>query len=248
MEFDGWTLALQAINFLVLVWILQRFLYKPLLGLIDQRQRAQQDAFAQAAEREKAADASRAEYESRRQELDAERQGMLDEARAAIAKETEQGRAAARERANAELASSRSRIEKEREEAAASLTRDAVALAGELAQRLLAGVATADVAGSLLTSVLDRLDALTPERKQALHTDLEQGAKLVVASAPALGDDLRARCVERLRAALGPDTQVEFTTDEALLVGAELRFPNTTIGYCWRDTLAAALEELRKDG
>jgi len=31
MRIDGWTLALQAINFAILVWLLQRFLYKPVL-------------------------------------------------------------------------------------------------------------------------------------------------------------------------------------------------------------------------
>src|SRR3546814_21092072 len=35
MHFDWWTLALQTVNFAIPVWLLQRFLYKPVLRLID---------------------------------------------------------------------------------------------------------------------------------------------------------------------------------------------------------------------
>ena len=37
MRFDWWTLALQTVNFAVLVWLLHRFLYKPVLRAIDAR-------------------------------------------------------------------------------------------------------------------------------------------------------------------------------------------------------------------
>ena len=38
MRIDWWTLALQAANFLVLVWLLQHFLYRPVQGIIAERQ------------------------------------------------------------------------------------------------------------------------------------------------------------------------------------------------------------------
>ena len=34
MRFDWWTLALQTVNFAVLVWLLHRFLYRPVLRMI----------------------------------------------------------------------------------------------------------------------------------------------------------------------------------------------------------------------
>ena len=37
MHFDWWTLALQTVNFAILVWLLQRFLYKPVLRMVDAR-------------------------------------------------------------------------------------------------------------------------------------------------------------------------------------------------------------------
>ena len=37
MHLDWWTIGLQTVNFAVLVWLLHRFLYKPVLGVIDAR-------------------------------------------------------------------------------------------------------------------------------------------------------------------------------------------------------------------
>ena len=37
MLFDWFTIAAQLVNFLVLVWLLKRFLYKPILKAIDER-------------------------------------------------------------------------------------------------------------------------------------------------------------------------------------------------------------------
>ncbi|AOH87284.1 hypothetical protein AWL63_24355 (plasmid) [Sphingomonas panacis] len=40
MHIDWWTLALQAINVLILVWLLARFLYRPVMKVIADRQAA----------------------------------------------------------------------------------------------------------------------------------------------------------------------------------------------------------------
>ena len=40
MSFDLWTLGFQAVNVLVLVWLLHRFFWKPVAGMIVTRQTA----------------------------------------------------------------------------------------------------------------------------------------------------------------------------------------------------------------
>ena len=42
MPFDWWTFALQAINFLILAWLLQHFLYQPVMRVVAAR-RAESD-------------------------------------------------------------------------------------------------------------------------------------------------------------------------------------------------------------
>jgi F-type H+-transporting ATPase subunit b len=48
MTIDWWTLGLQTVNVLVLVWILARFLFKPVAKIIAERQEAAQDALDEA--------------------------------------------------------------------------------------------------------------------------------------------------------------------------------------------------------
>ena len=48
MSFDWWTFGLQVINFLVLVWLLQRFLYKPVRRIIEQRRELAGKALSEA--------------------------------------------------------------------------------------------------------------------------------------------------------------------------------------------------------
>ncbi|MDP3428826.1 MAG: F0F1 ATP synthase subunit B, partial [Desulfomicrobium sp.] len=38
MLIDWFTVGAQVVNFLVLVWLMKRFLYKPILGAIDARE------------------------------------------------------------------------------------------------------------------------------------------------------------------------------------------------------------------
>ena len=72
MHAGGWTIAFQAVNFLVLVWLLQRFLYQPILAVIDRRKAESDRVLRDAAEAKQAADALR-------QELDRERTGLGEE-------------------------------------------------------------------------------------------------------------------------------------------------------------------------
>ena len=50
MEFDGTTFALEIINFLVLVWLVQHFLYQPGTAAIAQRQAGIEKILADAQE------------------------------------------------------------------------------------------------------------------------------------------------------------------------------------------------------
>ncbi|HEY0837285.1 MAG TPA: hypothetical protein VGE72_25455, partial [Azospirillum sp.] len=82
MHLDGWTLLLQAINFLVLVWLLRHFLYRPVLAVIAERQAATERVRTQAEAIRQEADGMRRGLEDARAGLSAERDRLLAAARA----------------------------------------------------------------------------------------------------------------------------------------------------------------------
>lgn len=96
MLIDWFTVCAQVINFLILVWLLKRFLYRPILNAIDAREKRIALALADADSKKTEAKNERdefqhknAEFEQQRaalldkvtEEVNAERQRLLDEAR-----------------------------------------------------------------------------------------------------------------------------------------------------------------------
>ena len=65
MQFDWTTFILEILNFLVLVWILQRFIYRPVLAMLDARQQRIKDETGRAEQLRSDAEALRQQYESR---------------------------------------------------------------------------------------------------------------------------------------------------------------------------------------
>jgi F-type H+-transporting ATPase subunit b len=73
MLIDWFTVIAQAINFLFLVWLLKRYLYKPILDAIDARERNIAEAIAEAAEAKQAAEMQRDMFERKNQQLNDDR-------------------------------------------------------------------------------------------------------------------------------------------------------------------------------
>jgi F-type H+-transporting ATPase subunit b len=62
MSVDWFTVAAQIVNFLILVWLLKRFLYKPVLTTMHNRQQKVQDELEQAATLAKSAEKEKKHY------------------------------------------------------------------------------------------------------------------------------------------------------------------------------------------
>ena len=65
MEIDWTTFVLEVINFLVLVWILRRYLYRPVLNTLAARKAGIERVLAEAKEAEERASALKGQFESR---------------------------------------------------------------------------------------------------------------------------------------------------------------------------------------
>src|SRR5690242_5427666 len=100
MLIDWFTVGAQVVNFLILVWLLKRFLYRPILNAIDVREKRIAAELADAAAKQTGAQKERDEFQHKNEEFDrqraallrqatdeakAERQRLLDDAREAAA-------------------------------------------------------------------------------------------------------------------------------------------------------------------
>uniref|UniRef100_C6E9F6 ATP synthase subunit b n=1 Tax=Geobacter sp. (strain M21) TaxID=443144 RepID=C6E9F6_GEOSM len=127
----------QLVNFLVLVLLLNAFLYKPIRKQLAERSAQINGAKQKSAEVDREVQEKLASYEARMREI---RAGAADE-RGALKKEAQQQEAAildkARAEAGASLASIKAKVAQETEEARRLLTASAETLSADICEKVL---------------------------------------------------------------------------------------------------------------
>ena len=247
MHFDWSTLALQTVNFAILVWLLHRFLYQPVLRLVDARRAEIEKQFAETRRAEAQAKDELAAIEAERAGIATERVAALKEA----AVEAEQAAAARRTRAERETAASledaRKTLAAERTRALAEARRAALDLGEEIAARLLAEMPIKLRAEAWIERVERYLAALPKPQIDALTRQLVDGVPLEVVTASVLPAEVEEKWRSRLRRSLCTQMVVNFGIDPALIAGVELHFPNTVVRFSWQSTSAAIRAEIETD-
>src|SRR5450830_1363408 len=213
MLFDWFTVGAQTLNFLVLGWLMKRFLYKPILDAIDAREKRIALALVDAALKQTAAQNERDEFHQKNEAFDRqrdeqqrqlkdefkkERQHLLDDAR----QEVDTLRVKRQEALTSELQNlHQDIIRRSREEVFA------------IAQKVLT-----DLAG---TTLEERMSEVFTQRLRALDEDAKTGvAKVIkaststvlVRSAFKLSSKQRDDIQQALNEVLSSDTAIRFDT------------------------------------
>jgi len=134
---DFFKLGFQIVNFLILLWLLRRFAYKPVLGMIDERRRRITKGLedAEAAERDR--QLAQAEREAAVAEARQEAQAMIARAGKIAEDSRAEIMAGARAEADKLIARAREEINGEKEKAMAELRAQVAELALSAAGKLV---------------------------------------------------------------------------------------------------------------
>jgi len=205
MLIDWFTVAAQAVNFLVLVWLLQHFLYKPILTAIDARESKIAAALTAAAAGQAESQKSSDELAAKLKAFDDEGAARLAQAKLEVQQEREKLLDAARREAADLVAQQRG-----------ALRTDAASIGDRMA-----GLATIE---ERLGSVLnDRLLKLSKETKAAFRAALDQSAmSAVVRSRVAMRDAEKATLSKTVNETFSADVHLEFETVPAADYGIDL--------------------------
>lgn len=248
MHFDWPTFALQTVNFAILVWLLHRFLYKPVLRLVDARRAEIDKQYAAARSAETEAKARLTEIEIERAGIARERAAVLTEAAAQSEEQAAARRAQSERDAAALLTGARKTLADERARVLAEARRAALDLGTEIAGRLLAEVPLNYRAEAWIERIEHHLDALPAAERDTFVKQLPGGAPLKVVTASALSAEIADIWRSRLQRALGERIAVDYGVDPTLVAGAELHFPNAILRFSWQSALDAMRAELEADG
>jgi len=223
MQLDLTSFVLELINFAVLVWILHRFLYKPVLAAIDRRRAAVEQSLAQSKTARDEAAALKSQVEERLASWERERAEAKSRLAAELAAQREKAladtaRAAEQERAR--LAALQARQEQERRGAD---ERQALEQAAGFAARLLERVSGPELDARLVELLAADLAALPQDRRDSLSEAARAaGGAVSVQSARPLADEARARLEQALSQALGVECRAQYALDATLLGGVRV--------------------------
>jgi F-type H+-transporting ATPase subunit b len=153
------SLLIQVVNFLILLAVLYRFAYKPLVATLEARSAAIKQQLAEAQAAREAAQRQLAEFEARLAAAQAEAQTMRERALREAAETRERLTAEARQEATRLLESARIEIEQNVRRAKNELRAEVGALAVEIAERLIQKSLRDDDHRRLIQDALARIDA-----------------------------------------------------------------------------------------
>jgi F-type H+-transporting ATPase subunit b len=247
MHIDWWTLALQTVNVLVLIWILSRFFFRPVADLVAKRKAAADERLAEAdAARQEAADA-RAEAARLRASIDAERDRLVAEARqSAEAVKADLLAQSARDlqqrRQEAE-----SEIQQQRHEAQQALIAHASTLSVDIARRLLARLPGNVAFSAFLAGLGAELKRQASDQGSDLLAGVDSDHPLEVVTATALTDTEADQLRQAIYQALGAAPVLRLSVDPNLIAGFELRGRTRVVRNNWQADLTQILRELERD-
>jgi len=223
VELDWTTFILEIINFLVLVWILRRFLYRPVMNVVAQRRATIAQNLQEAQTTQEQAAALKTQYENRladwQQERETARQQLRDEIEAERRKLMKQ--------VETELAEQRHKEEvlaARRDENRLHLARrQALTLSSQFAAKLLTRLAAPALENRLLDVLVEDLDRSDEEQHASLADALNnaQGAVQII-SAFSLEDEQGQRLTNALQRISATPVHCDFRQDPALLAGISI--------------------------
>lgn len=248
MHFDWATLALQTINILVLVWLLRRFLFRPVAAIVAARKEAAEKLLADAAT---ARDAARAEAEqaaAQRKALADEAEAMRATARKAADAEHAQLLQQARAEADRLTAAETRRLAEERTRMQSALEADAGRLAVRIAAQVLTRIPPHAPTRALIQALDAWLDTLPADQRTGLAG---AGDTLEVVTAVPLSADEQTDCAAMLTRHLGAGIDYRFAADPTLIAGVDLRGPHARVANDLRadlDRIGAVLATPAREG
>jgi F-type H+-transporting ATPase subunit b len=240
MLIDWFTVGAQALNFLILVWLMKRFLYKPILHAIDAREKRIATELADADANKAEAQKERDEFQHKNEEFDQRREELLSKAKDEAAAERQRLLDEARQAADALRAKRQDALQREQQslnDEITRLTRQEVFAIARKTLTDLAGTTLEERMGEVFARRLRKLDG---EAKERLATALKTAAEpALLRSAFDLSSEQQSAIQQALQETFSAGIQLRFETAPDVISGIELTVNGQKVAWSIADYLAS---------
>jgi F-type H+-transporting ATPase subunit b len=245
MLIDWFTVGAQVINFLVLVWLLKRFLYRPILDAIDAREQRIAAELADADARRAEARQERESFQHKNQEFDQQRAALFAHAMDEAKSERRRLLDETRQAADAMRAKRQEALRQEAEQLNQALLSRTQREVFAIARKTLTDLAGASLDARLVDVLIERLGAMEGESHALFAEALETATEPVrVRSAFELPAAQRETIQAALNDSFETEVPIQFESGPDLIGGIELTANGQRIGWSMADYLRSLEREV----
>lgn len=247
MLFDWFTVGAQIVNFLVLVFLLQRFLYGPIVEAMDAREQKIADRLQSAQQKEDQATKRHQEYSQKLDELEDQRSQLFADAQEEAEARKQELIQDARDEVERLRQDWLDTIGREKKDFLRQLRRRSGDHIYQVARRTLSDLADVELEAQMIRRFIQRLEDLPEaEREDIVRAARDPEKGVAVRSAFDLSDQAHEEIRELLRNGKkdhDADLEVRFTTQPDLIAGIELKAKSRIVAW----NLESHLQRLEAD-
>ncbi len=245
MLIDWFTVIAQAINFLILVWLMKRYLYRPILDAVDAREKRIAAQIADAAAKEAAAQGEREEFRRKNEEFVQQRAALWRQASAEANVERERLLGEARKAADSWSTQRKEALNRDAHnlnQAIRRQTQEEVFAIARKALKDLAATSLEERLGELFTRRLHTMES--PARETFRKALLGATGPALVRSAFELPAEQRAAIQKAIHETFSAPIDIRFETTPDLVSGIELAANGQRLAWSIADYLTAMEKDI----
>ena len=240
MLIDWFTVGAQVLNFVVLVWLMKRFLYKPILHAIDAREKRIAMELADADAKKAEAQRERDEFQDKNEAFDQQRAALLSQATDAAKAERQRLLDEARKAADALGAKRQETLKSDAHNLNQAISRRTQREVFAIARKALMDLATTSLEERMSEVFTRRLREMDEPAKSSFFEALRTAPEpAIVRSAFDLPAEQRATIQEVLNETSSAEIRIRFETAPDIVSGIELAANGQKVAWSIADYLAS---------
>lgn len=248
MLIDWFTVIAQIFNFLILVALLKRFLYGPIIKAMDEREAKIAARLEEARRHIELAEREARSYQEKIRDFEAHRAEMME----AAAQEAEARRRDLLREVREEVTSRRTAwyetLQQEKAAFLHDLRRHAGAKFVQISRQALGELAGAELERRIVRVFLKRLEDLVDAADDGFHKSfLRSGSRVAVTSSFEIPEDLRSLMEETFRSRIAPECTFRYEISPDLLCGIELKANGVRVAWNLEDYLGELEKDLNRE-
>lgn len=242
--FDWFTVVVQLLNFLVLIWLMKRFLYQPILDALDARERRISTELADADNKKLQAQAEHDEFARKNQEFAQQRTELFTQANEEVKAQRQRLLDDARQEADDLRLKQQEVLRNEQKNLISAISQRTQTEVLAIARQALQDLAGISLENHIVTVFIEKLQLLNDSEKQQILLAVKNPATpLLIRTAFELSPPQQTEIVQAVEKTFAIETQLQFKTAAHLISGIEL----SSDGYKFSWSVADYLATLEKN-